>query len=205
MVSKSFVLTASIVFLALGMAPAVATAGEVSPSDFALFKDWQDGQTDERLVEDDQETRTKKIAKTLGVTVEELEAAVAKVKVVESTLGSSTAQAVRSSIGQTPMASRLLDVEINTETRHVVAYVKWRCPDKRDIDLEAAYVAWAVGASNPLVNVLGLWCVNEIDTKLFSAQIGRESFTKIRKSSIPRFAASRYIRFFQKIKRGPHR
>ncbi|MBT6433370.1 MAG: hypothetical protein HOK97_01820 [Deltaproteobacteria bacterium] len=58
---------------------------------------------------------------------------------------------------------------------------------------------------NPLVNVLGLWCVNEIDTKLFSAQIGRAAFTKISKSSVPRFAASRYIRFFQKIKRGPHR
>ena len=45
-------------------------------------------------------------------------------------------------------------------------------------------MAWAIGDSNPLVNVLGLWCVNEIDTKLFSAQIGREAFTKIRKSSI---------------------
>ena len=139
------------------------------------------------------------------MTVAELEAAIAKVQAVESTLGSSTAAAVKGSINQTPMASRLLDVEVNTDTRHAVAYVKWRCPDKREIDLEAAYVAWAIGDSNPLVNVLGLWCVNEIDTKLFSAQIGRESFTKIRKSSIPRFAASRYIRFFRKVKRGPHR
>ena len=205
MLSKSFVLTASTVFLALWVAPVMAAGTSVSPTEYALFKDWQEGETDETLVEDDEETRTKKIAKNLGVTIEELEAAVAKVKAVESTLGSSTAAAVRDSLGQTPMVGRLLEVEINTETRHVVAYVKWRCPDKRDIDLEAAYVAWAIGDSNPLVKVLGLWCVNEIDTKLFSAQIGREAFTKIRKSSIPRFAASRYIRFFQKIKRGPHR
>ena len=205
MVIKSYVLTASIVFSALSLASITAVAADISPKEYALFMDWKDGQEDEKLAEDDQETKTKKIAKSLGVTVAELEAAVAKVQAVESTLGSTTADAVRGSIKQTPMSTRLLDVEINTDTRHAVAYVKWRCPDKRDIDLEAAYVAWAIGDSNPLVNVLGLWCVNEIDTKLFSAQIGRESFTKIRKSSIPRFAASRYIRFFRKVKRGPHR
>ena len=46
----------------------------------------------------------------------------AKVEAVVSTLGTSTAEAVRGSIKQTPMAGRLLDVEINTETRHAVAY-----------------------------------------------------------------------------------
>ena len=205
MVVKSSFLTASIVLSAFCLAPITALAADVSPTEYALFMDWKNGQEDEKLAEDDQETKTKKIAESLGVTVAELEAAIAKVQAVESTLGTSTAEAVKGSIKQTPMAGSLLDVEINTETRHAVAYVKWRCPDRRDIDLEAAYVAWAIGDSNPLVNVLGLWCVNEIDTKLFSAQIGRESFTKIRKSSIPRFAASRYIRFFQKVKRGPHR
>ena len=140
MVIKSSFLTASIVLSALCLAPVAASAADVTPQEYALYMDWKDGQQDERLAEDDPETKKKKIAKTLGVTVAELDAAVAKVQGVVATLGSSTAEAVRGSIKQTPMASRLLDVEINTETRHAVAYVKWRCPDKRDISASLTFV-----------------------------------------------------------------
>lgn len=204
MIEKSVVLALSIVISALCAGSSLAGTFEVSPQEYALYKDYLEGRADERLATDDEETKLKKIAKTLGVNLNELKAAIEKVKVAQPSLNQDTVAAIRASLEQTPLAARVLDVELNTDTRHAVAYVKWRCPDKRDVDLEAAYVAWAIGDSNPLVNVLGLWCVNEIETKLFSAQIGREAFTKIRKSSIPRFAASRYIRFFQKIKRGPH-
>ena len=107
MVIKSSFLTASIVFSAFCLAPMAAIAADVTPQEYALFMDWKDGQTDERLAEDDPETKKKKIAKNLGVTVAELEAAVAKVEAVVSTLGTSTAEAVRGSIKQTPMAGRL--------------------------------------------------------------------------------------------------
>ena len=93
MVVKSYVLTASIVLSAFCLAPMAALAADVSPTEYALFMDWKNGQEDEKLAEDDQETKTKKIAKSLGVTVAELEAAIAKVQAVESTLGTSTAEA----------------------------------------------------------------------------------------------------------------
>jgi hypothetical protein len=86
-----------------------------------------------------------------------------------------------------------------------VAYVKWKCGDQRDVDEEAAWVAWAVNQGGGVVKTAGVWCVNEIDTKLFSAKIGRASFERIRKEAIERFASSRYIRLFEEVKRGPHR
>ena len=86
-----------------------------------------------------------------------------------------------------------------------MAYVKWRCGDLRNVDAEAAYVAWAVADRGEVVNLVGLWCVDANETKMFSGQIGRSAFTKVRKARIPQLAASRYIRLFQDVKRGPHR
>ena len=69
MVIKSSFLTASIVFSAFCLAPMAAIAADVTPQEYALFMDWKDGQTDERLAEDDPETKKKKIAKNRRATI----------------------------------------------------------------------------------------------------------------------------------------
>ena len=195
----------SIFFVAMLSGPAWANAAGITPEEFSLYMDWKDGQEDPRLAELDEATKKKKIAKNLGVTVAVLDAAVAKVNQAATVLGPNTSSAIQEALTKTPLSKRVLKVEVNTDTRHAVAYVKWRCGDLRNVDAEAAYVAWAVADRGEVVNLVGLWCVDAKETKMFSGQIGRSAFTKIRKARIPQLAQSRYSRLFQDVKRGPHR
>ena len=128
-----------------------------------------------------------------------------KVGPLAATLQADTEKAVRAALASTPVAKQVASVEVNVSTGHAVAFVKWRCGDARDVDKEAAWVAWGVADAGTVVKTLGLWCVNEIDTKLFSAKIGRECFERISRETIDRFATSRYIRLFEEVRRGPHR
>ena len=177
---------------------------EVEAAEYGYYRAWVDGREDSRLMDLDEKTKLKKIAKQEKITVSDLQAIIEKVGPLADSLGSVNEKEIRNRLDQTVVKGRVQEVEVNLGTSHVVAYVKWVCGDKRDIDKEAAYVAWAVGQAGPLVKTLGLWCVNGSGTKLFSAQIGRGGFGRIRKGTIERFAATRYARFFEQVKRGPH-
>lgn len=178
---------------------------EITPEEYASYHAWMNGKEDPRLAEFSAEVKMKKIAKQEKMKVSVFRARVDKVTPIVETIKPENQAALRNALDQTVLKSRIREIEISTSSAYVVAYVKWECGDKRDIDKEAAYVAWAAGQAGKIIKVLGLWCVNSIDTKLYSAQIGRESFTRVKKSSVERFAVSRYARMFEKVKRGPHR
>ena len=178
---------------------------EITPEEYASYHAWMDGKEDPRLAEFADDVKMKKIARQEKIKVSEFKARVDKVALIVGTIKPENQAAIRNALDQTVLKSRVREIEISTSSAYVVAYVKWECGDKRDIDKEAAYVAWAAGQAGKIIKVLGLWCVNSIDTKLYSAQIGRESFIRVKKSSVERFAVSRYARMFEKVKRGPHR
>tara|TARA_Y100001934_G_C12010707_1_gene612142 strand:- start:121 stop:660 length:540 start_codon:yes stop_codon:yes gene_type:complete len=178
---------------------------EITVEEYRSYRAWVDGKEDPRLAKLSDEAKLKKIARQEKLKLSVLKTRIAKVEPVIGDIGPDTQQAIRNALSQTVVASRVREIEVNTDSDYVVAYVKWECGDKRDIDTEAAYVAWAASQSGEIIKVLGLWCVNSNDTKLYSAQIGREGFMRIAKRSIPRFARSRYVRLFQGVKRGPHK
>ena len=203
MAKKSFAIV-----LLMGLATSQALAvqpEEITAREFQLYMDWKEGCEDERLAEVSEDVRYKKIAKNLGVSAKELKATVAKVEPLAKDIPEATKRAIAAAMKATPINGRHLETLIDAEQGHVVGGVKWRCGDARDIDKEAAYVAWAVAEGGQVIETLALWCVNEIDTKLFSAKIGRNGFARINKSGIERFASSRYIKLFEGIKRGPHK
>ncbi len=188
--------------------PGLALAGpalEIKAEEYGYYRAWVDGREDPRLAKDDEATRLKKIAKQENLKITEFRALIERVSKVAQSIVPENEAAIRQSLNQTVIGKRIREVEINVDSSHVVAFVKWECGDKRDIDKEASYVAWAVGQGGGVIGTLGLWCVNENDTKLFSAQIGRGGFTRIKKKTVERFATTRYARLFEKVKRGPHR
>jgi hypothetical protein len=197
-------------WVALGGLCSSAVAGQdaitsVSSEEFALYKDWINGRQDPRLEEFSDKIKMKKIAKNLGVKLRVLKAAVEKVEPVAASIGPTTERHIKASLESTPLKERIIKVHLDIEESHVVAWVQWRCGDKRDVEKEASYVGWAVGQKGHVVKTLALWCVNAKDTKLFSAKASRTSLARINKSGIERFATSRYIRLFEEVKRGPHR
>lgn len=177
---------------------------KVSIQEYASYQAWNDGKEDPRLEQFSDEKKMKKIAQQENTKFATFKERVEKVAQVADTIEPDNRVEIRKALDETILKSRVETIEINTDSSYVVAYVKWQCGDKRDIDKEASYAAWAVSQVGELIKVLGLWCVDSSDTKLYSSQIDRESFTKIKKSSIERFAVSRYARMFEQVKRGPH-
>ncbi len=188
------------------MWPALAAGTPViTAQEYEAFMSWKEGREDPRLEKDTDAAKLKKIARQLGVSTTALKAIIDKVEPVAATLKEETERSLARALEDTPVKGRVLVIEVNADSGHVVAGVKWRCPaDERDVDKEASYVAWALIDGGKIVKTLGLWCVNEIDTKLFSAKIGRVAFERIQRPSIDRFATSRFLRLFEEVKRGPH-
>jgi hypothetical protein len=176
----------------------------IQPEEYSLYVMWTDSREDARLQKLGEDARIKKVAQSLGVSAKELKRVIDKVEPAMPSLKADLDKAVRGAVAQTPLAKQLISVEVNTETEHVVVMIKWRCGDPRDWDKEASLVAWATAAGGPVTKILGLWCVNELDTKLFSAKIGRPGMDRIDKAAVDRFASSRYIKLFEEVKRGPH-
>ena len=184
----------------------LARAGDVriTPEEFQLFFDWKDNKDDPRLVKDNDANKIRKIAQSLRVNATDLKKAIGRVEPAFPTLKADTEKLIREQLDKTPLKKAIRDVEVNIDTNHPVALVKWTCGDARDSDKEAAYVAWAVSQGGSIIKTAAVWCVNEADTKLFSAKIGRDQFQLVDVKSVDRFASSRYIKLFEDVKRGPH-
>ena len=195
----------AVVSMTLVGSAAWAGGPDVSPSEYALYMDWNDGREDPRLQKYDDAGKMKKIARQAGVRTAELKAAVAKVTPLAPTIAEDTKKAITDALTTTPLKGRVLEVHVDAGQGHVVAGVKWRCGDKRDADKESAYVGWALADGGHVVKTVVVWCVNEIDTKLFSAKAANASLARINKAAIERFAASRYIKLFEEVRRGPHK
>ncbi len=185
--------------------PEAPALPDVSQVEYALYMDWHEGRDDPRLEALDGPARLKKIARTLGVRSADLKAAIDKVQPFADTIAKDTEKAIMAVLATTPLAGRVLEVVVDARQSHVIAYVKWRCGDKRDADKEASYAGWAVAQRAEIVKTVGVWCVNSVDTKLFSAKVSKQSLALINKRSIERFAQARYIKLFEQVKRGPHR
>jgi hypothetical protein len=190
----------------LTLATTAARAGgpPVTPKEFQLYFDWKDGNDDPRLAKDNGVARLKKIAKNLGISPAELQRSIDKVEPLFSAIKADTEAAIRIELGKTPLKKQVASVEVNIDTNHPVALVRWTCGDPRDTDKEAAYVAWGVAQGGSIIKTAAVWCVNEAGTKLFSAKIGRDAFERVDVKSVERFATSRYIKLFEDVKRGPH-
>ena len=186
-------------------AAAPQLAADVTARDYKLYLGWNEGKADPKLATVKDGERLKRIAKSLGVPAKELEKVIARVDPVAKSLGPDTEASVRQSLDQTALKGRVQLVEVNAALPLVVAGVKWKCGDQRDLDKEAAIVAAAAAKGSKLVQTLGLWCVNDADTKLFSATIDRTGFEKIDPASIERFATTRYIHLFVGVQRGAHK
>ena len=176
----------------------------VTCDEYQNYMAWKDGIQDPRLAEDSDDDRYKKIGKTIGLSAADLKAVVGKIEPLQGQLKGAWEAKIKQSLTQTPVNAQVKSVEMNVQTGSPIAYIEYRCGETAKIDRDATWVAEAVRASGGFVKTLALWCTDAKGIKQFSAIIDRSGFEKIRKSSIDRFASSRYIRLFTDIKRGPH-
>jgi hypothetical protein len=183
---------------------AEATPGvEVTAREYQLYMRWReqrDNLAASRLTDEQQVVRA---AAALEVKPSELRQVIAKVEPVQPRLAADTERAMVAALASTPLKERLLEVHVDSHLAHVVAGLKWRCGAPIDRDKEASLAAWAAREAGRIVETLVLWCVSDDDATLFSAKIGRSAFEKIARDGIERFAATRYIKLFEEVRRSP--
>ncbi len=180
-------------------APFAFTADE-----YRIYIDWRDGCLDPRLAAHSDASKLKKIATNLGVNTGRLQDIISRVEPESASIQQRIEGALQAALQSTPLASRVDLVTVDVDSGHVVAGVRWKCGDPQDISQDAAYAAWAASQTDALLSTVGLWCVDDFGVKQFSATIGRSGMNRIERADIPRFAASRYIRLFEKPKFGSH-
>lgn len=178
-------------------------AQEISAQEYATYIDWRDGRDDPRLKDASDELKLQKIAKSLGMKPAHLQTIIDRVAPVAKTIARDTESVVQTALRETPLKGRVVEVHVDANQAHVVLGIKWRCGDSRDADKEAAFAGWAA-ARGTIVRTVVLWCVDAQDTKQFSARAAASGLGRIDKGQIDRFAASRYIRLLEEVKRGPH-
>ena len=81
------------------------------------------------------------IAKQEKVSVRELESVITKVSPVQDLLVLSHENSIKSFLEKTPVYKNIINIEINASSSHVVAYIKWKCGQKYEIDKEI-YSYW---------------------------------------------------------------
>lgn len=177
---------------------------EVSPREYEIYAAWRESHQQSDWEKYDETTKRANVAQLLEIPTKELDAVVGKLEILMPTLKKHTEKAIQANLKNTPLASRVLTVELNLDAKMAVAWVAWQCKDLRDLDKEAAYVAWAVAQGGPVVSVVGLWCTDPKGTKLFSAKIGRPAMGCIKKDAIERFGCTRYIKLFESVIHGVH-
>ena len=194
----------ALVVLGLSSFSFASSVDSVTCDEYQHFMAWKDGIQDPRLAEDSEEVRYKKIAKTIGLSDEQLKTVVGKVKPLHGQLKGAWEAKIKKSLAQTPIQAQVKSVEMNVQTGSPIAYVEYACGETAKMERDATWVAEGIRASGGFVKTLALWCTDPKGIKQFSAIIDRSGFEKIQKASIERFATRRYIRLFTDIKRGPH-
>jgi hypothetical protein len=172
--------------------------------EYRLYIDWRDGCLDPRLAGASDASKLKKIASNLGVNTEYLQNIISRVGLESGSMRQRLESALQEALQSTPLANRADLVTVNTDSGHVVAGVRWKCDVAQGIFEDAAYAAWAASQAGSWVSTAGLWCVDHSGVNQFSATIGRSGMIRIDRDEIPRFAASRYMRLFEKPKYGSH-
>jgi len=178
---------------------------QLSPEDYTYFKTYQLYKDAPKLANLPDAKKRVKIAENLKISVSRLNTAIQNGLKAGNNIEELVKTSIQEALAETPLKDKVLDVTINTQTEHAVAFIKWRAQNPLDFDKEACYGAFSVKEGGPFISIAVLWAVNNNDVTVFSAKAGRSAFEKISKSQINNFASTRYIKMFEEVKRGPQK
>jgi hypothetical protein len=141
-------------------------------------------------------------SKTAGLKPQDFDAAQKKLDVYGDDLGKKAEAVLKQKLEASILGKRVGTVLVDVSQAHVVVGVSWKQGNVLDIDDEAATVAGIVAQEVPFVATLAVWATDASDKKVFSAKIGHAPMQNINLAKIKDYAKSRYIKFFEEVKRG---
>jgi hypothetical protein len=141
-------------------------------------------------------------SKTAGLKPQDFDAALKKVDQYGDELSKKAEAILKQKLEASIIGKRLGTVVIDTSQAHVVVGVSWKQGNVLDLEDEAATVAGIVKEEVAFVSTLAVWATDAQDKKVFSAKIGHDPMQNINLGKIKDYAKSRYIKFFEEVKRG---
>lgn len=185
----------------LAVSAQAAEPFDLSIDEFKMYQHYRNALEDERVKKMKPESRLKAIAVDAGFKVKELQRAVERGEAAGDLRGKCEA-AIRAQLDKTELAQRVKRVEVDTDEPHAVAYVMWLNEEPSSLDVEACFAASAARAGCPIVSTVQIWSQAGEDpkTRVFEALISGSAAANIKPERIKDFAATRYIRLFEKVK-----
>lgn len=141
-------------------------------------------------------------AKTAGLKPADFDAAQKKVDGYGDELGKKAEAVLKQKLEASIIGKRVGTVVVDVSQAHVVVGVSWKQGNVLDLEDEASTVAGVVAQEVPFVGTLAVWATDAADKKVFSAKIGHAPMQNINLAKIKDYAKSRYIKFFEEVKRG---
>ena len=141
-------------------------------------------------------------SKTAGLKPQDFDAAQKKMDAFGGELGKKAEAVLKQKLEASILGKRTGTVVVDVSQAHVVVGVSWKQGNVLDLEDEAATVAGIVKEEVPFVATLAVWATDAGEKKVFSAKIGHAPMQNINLAKIKDYAKTRYIKFFEEVKRG---
>lgn len=190
--------------LALSLLPALPVHAEdlgLTQEEFRMYRQYKNALQDERVQAMKPERRLPAIAKNAGFKVKALEAAIEKGEVAGDLKAKCEAN-IRRDLEAGVLAGRVGRIIVDAEDPEAIAYVQWKNVEPAQLEEEAAFSAYTVSQSCPIVSTIQVWAVSFGDEKqrVFEARIEPDRARRFQADRIRDFADTRYMRSFEAVK-----
>ncbi len=188
----------SLIVLAGLFIPALAVAdASVSRDDFKKYMETQLALKDPRVLKMPENIRIQRIASVnFKMSGPQLQAILDRVEAAGGPegLAKSNEAAVRAALGALPFGDRVKDVRVDTESGHVVTYVRWETePEFYD---EAVWLALKVAEASGITSTVHLTAISEGE-EIWRAKLASDRTKHVREDRISDWAKTRYLRLFE--------
>jgi hypothetical protein len=181
-------------------APGSAAASAVTHDEFKKFLETRDALEDERVQKMPEKNRIPAIAsRNFKMKASELQEILDKVEAAggEKGVADENKKAVEAALAGTPVASRMIEVKLDTSAPHVVTYIVWTIADPERTDVEAALIAVKAGPAAPVTSTFRLIGRNAAGKDVYRANITADRTKRIREDRIEDWATTRYRNLFE--------
>jgi hypothetical protein len=150
----------------------------------------------------------RRVARDMGWKSSRLKAAVQRYESVEGDVKKLGEAKIREGFQGTRLAGRVVDVELDlSEPEHVVAYVRFRGTNSKEVIKDGSTVAYVVNRQAPFVSTLSLAAIHprapENAEPVWASKIGHSSMARVQQNRIETFADRLYGRMFEVVKQTP--
>jgi hypothetical protein len=198
------VLVLSVLVLSAVLSSSSARAVEplvLSEDEFKMAQHYRLALADERVQAMKPEQRLAAIAKDAGYKPKDLQKAIDKAEAAGDVKARCEGN-LKELFGAGLLAGKVGRLELDTSAAQAVAYVQWFNEEQRDLPVEASFAAARAADACPIASTITVWAQDKATpgVRVFQALISSTGAHRINIDKVKDFAATRYMKLFEKVK-----